>query len=404
MTYEYALKKIKDMENFGSKPGLERIRLLMNFIGNPQNKLKCIHVAGTNGKGSVCFALETILRSEGYKTGLYISPSISDFRERISINGVNIGKKALTDIFSYLEPILAKKEFKNDPITEFELTTAMAFKFFHDDNCDIAIIETGMGGKLDATNIITKPVCSILTSISLDHTKILGDTTEKITTAKCGIIKPNCPVVVCDKQPEKVYEIIKNTCESNNSVLKKASITELENKKSESLNGISFTYKCKNINTKIMGNHQFINLSCALKTIETIKNNLHVKIENVQNSLQTLTIPCRLELIGKNPTVILDAAHNPDGIAKLTDFLKQNCNYKKIYGIVGMFKDKDCDTSFKHISELFETIYTITPKNKRAETLGKITACARKYSKNVVPCKSIKSALDLALSSASPDD
>ena len=139
MTYEYALEKIKNMEKFGSKPGLRRIKKLMNFIGNPQNRLKCIHVAGTNGKGSVCFALDAILRSEGYKTGLYISPSILDFRERISINGKNIDKRSFSNLFDFFDTYLIKKVFKNDPITEFELTTAMAFKFFCDNCCDIAI-------------------------------------------------------------------------------------------------------------------------------------------------------------------------------------------------------------------------------------------------------------------------
>lgn len=404
MAYGNAIKKIKNMENFGSKPGLERIEKLMNFVGNPQNELKCIHVAGTNGKGSVCFALEAILRAEGYKTGLYISPSISDFRERISINGKNIDKRSFSELFEYFYTYLIKDDFKDDPVTEFELTTAMAYKFFYDNNCDIAIIETGMGGKLDATNIIEKPVCSVLTSISLDHTKILGDTIEKITAEKCGIIKHNCPVVVCDEQPKKVYEIIKNTCFSNDSMFIKASKNELLNQKCNGMNGISFTYQNEKIDVPIMGKHQFVNLSCALKTIETIKNILPIQIENIKKALKTLKISCRLELVSKNPNIILDAAHNPHGTAVLAEFLKENLKNKKIYGIVGMFKDKDCENSLKNISGIFETLYTISPKNKRAEALAKITECAKKYCKNVIPCKNIKIALENAIKSASTDD
>ncbi len=404
MTYGYALKKIKNMENFGSKPGLKRIKKLMNFVGNPQNKLKCIHVAGTNGKGSACFALETILHTQGYKTGLYISPSISDFRERISINGKNIDKKSFLELFDYFYTYITKNEFKDDPVTEFELTTAMAYKFFHDNNCDIAIIETGMGGKLDATNIIENPVCSVITSISLDHTKILGNTIEKITTEKCGIIKRNCPIVVCDEQPEKVYEIIKNTCFSNNSMFIKASKNELLDQKCNGLNGISFTYRNKKIDVPIMGKHQFINLSCALKTVETIKNIFPVQTENIEKALKTLKIPCRLELVRKKPNIILDAAHNPHGTAVLAEFLKENLKNKKIYGIVGMFKDKDYQNSLKNISGIFETLYTINPKNRRAESLEKITSCARKYCKNVIPCKNIKIALENAINSANMDD
>ncbi|MDO4199970.1 MAG: folylpolyglutamate synthase/dihydrofolate synthase family protein [Clostridia bacterium] len=394
MTYEYMLKQIKLMENFGSKPGLERIEKLMNFIGNPQNKLNCIHVAGTNGKGSVCFALESILRAEGYKTGLYISPSISDFRERISINCININKKELVTIFEHLNSFLQNEQFKYDPITEFELTTAIAFKFFYDSNCDVAIIETGMGGKLDATNIIERPLCSVLTSISIDHTQILGDTIEKITNEKCGIIKPNCPVVICDEQPEKVYKIAKNVCLNNDSTVTKASKNELKNKKNNAFNGLSFEYQSKKIETKILGEHQFINIACALKTIETIKDIFPVHIENIQKALKSLKIPCRLELVRKNPTIILDAAHNPQGVSKLADFLKGNCKNRKIYGIVGMFRDKDYENSLKNILGVFETICTISPNNKRAESLDKITACAKKYCKNVIPCKNIKSAID----------
>lgn len=396
MTYEYMLEKIKYMENFGSKPGLERIRKLMNFVGNPQNKLNCIHVAGTNGKGSVCFALESILRAQGYKTGLYISPSISDFRERISVNGININKKELVKIFEYFEPLLQNKELEHDPLTEFELTTAMAFKFFYDSNCDIAIIETGMGGKLDATNIIEKPLCSVLTSISLDHTQILGDTIEKITTEKCGIIKPNQPVIICDEQPEKVYEIVKNACLKSNSAFIKAYKDELKNKKTNVFNGISFEYESKKIETQILGKHQFINIACALKAIETIKDVFPVRVENIQKALKTLKTPCRLELVKKNPTIILDAAHNPQGVSRLADFLKENCRSRKIHGIVGMFRDKDYENSLKNISGIFETIYTISPNNKRAETLEKITECAKKYCKNVIPCKNIKFALSKA--------
>lgn len=404
MTYEDALKKIENMENFGSKPGLKRIARLMNFVGNPQNQLHCIHIAGTNGKGSVCFALDTILRAEGYKTGLYISPNITDFRERMSVNGTNIDKKTFSNIFEYFEPFLQNGEFKNDPITEFELTTAMAFKFFYDNNCDVAIIETGMGGNLDATNIIKEPICSVLTSISLDHTQILGNTIEKITSEKCGIIKRNCPVVVCDEQPKKVYKITKTICLNQSSTFIKSSKNELKNRKNNGLNGISFSYKGQKISTPIMGNHQFINLSCALKTIETIKNIFPVSLGNIQKALKNLKIPCRLEIISTNPKIILDAAHNPHGTLALADFLKQNCMSKKIHGIVGMFKDKNYDESLKNISGVFETLYTISPKNKRAEDLTRITECAKKYCKNVIPCKNIKTALDLAIGSASRND
>ena len=404
MTYEAVINKIKEMENFGSKPGLERITKLLDFVGNPQNKLNCIHVAGTNGKGSVCFVLEAVLRAEGYKTGRYISPSISDFRERISVNGKNIDERQLIELFEFYEPYLKKNEFEGDPVTEFELTTAMAFKFFADNDCDIAIIETGMGGKLDATNVIEKPVCSVITPISLDHTNILGNSICSIAFEKLGIIKKDFPVVVSDNQPDEIYEFIESVAQNLGVRVFRAHKSELTHTQGNCLSGISFEYKGEKVETQLLGEHQFINLSCALKTLEVISDRFPIKMENIKRALNLLTIPFRLEVISKSPIIILDAAHNPHGTAVLADFLKSNFKDKKIYGIVGMYRDKDYETSLKNILGILNGVCTVSPKVKRAESLEKITICAKKYCKNVIACENMRLALERLMEFVKDDD
>ena len=186
MTYEQAILKIKNLEKFGSKPGLERVRKLLELIGNPQEKLKFIHVAGTNGKGSVCFMLASILKECGYKTGLFISPSIMDFRERISVNGEMIPENDLCEILEKLEKF--KSEFSEDPLTEFEITTVMAFEYFSRVKCDVVVLETGMGGRLDSTNVIKAPLCAVITTVSLDHTNFLGKNINEIATEKLELL------------------------------------------------------------------------------------------------------------------------------------------------------------------------------------------------------------------------
>lgn len=404
MDYDSALKEIKKLENFGSKPGLERIKKLLSMVGHPQNSLNCVHVAGTNGKGSVCFMLSSVLSESGYKVGRYTSPSVCDFRERIAINGREISKKDFTGLVEYFIPYLNHPDFQTDPITEFELTTAMAFKFFEKEKCDIAVIETGMGGKLDATNVIEKPICSVLTSVDLDHTKILGDSIEKITSEKCGIIKPNCPVVIADRQPSPVYEIAKNTAYIQNSNMLIARESELQNINFHGLNGISFEYKNTPINTKILGRHQLINIACTFKAIEILQGKFSVDNKNIKKAMENLKIPYRIELRSKNPKIILDACHNPQGTKALANFLKSNSSGEKFFGIVGMFKDKNYDLALKNLSGIFEKVYTISPPSPRAESLEVITACAKKYHKCVILCESLQIALNLATTEAKNKD
>ena len=212
MTYENALEIIHSLNKFGMKPGLDRIKKLLSLMGNPQDKLKFVHVAGTNGKGSSCAMISSVLVQAGYKTGLFISPFITDFRERIQINGEMISKDCLANAVEKTYPLLQKLEKEDCIITEFEYVMALEFYIHFKENCDVVVLETGLGGLYDCTNVILPPLCSVITTIGLDHTAVLGNTIEEIATQKCGIIKKNSPVITSN-QDKRAIEIIRKTAE-----------------------------------------------------------------------------------------------------------------------------------------------------------------------------------------------
>ena len=397
MNYRQAEEIINSAKKFGSKPELERIEKLLKIIDNPQDQLKCVHIAGTNGKGSVSFSLASVLKSAGYKVGLFTSPEISDWREKIQINGEKISKSKVCELLDFFKPILESKDFEEDKITEFELITAMAFKFFKDEQCDIAVIETGMGGKWDATNVLKKPICSIITSISKDHTKFLGDTLEQIAEEKCGIIKPHCPVILAENQPQEVQAIAKSIAKIRESEIIIANISCVKNVTCNIENGMQFDYKNLHINTNLMGKHQIKNLTCVLTALEVIKKDFKIPNKSVVEGLSQVAIPCRLEIVNRNPIVILDGAHNPAGAETLSDFIKNHLKGKKIIGIMGMFKDKDFETVCATVAPLLNKIYAVQSNSQRALELSKMRGCVAKYNKNVEEKKVIKEALQTAL-------
>ncbi len=383
MTYDEKIQKINKLSKFSSKLGLERVTKLLNMMGNPQDSLKCIHVAGTNGKGSVCFMLSSILKESGYKTGIFISPHIEDFRERIQINGSLIPKSKVCEILDYFESYLNSPIFKYDPITEFELTTAIAFKYFKDENCDIVVLETGMGGRLDATNVIKSPLCSVITTVSFDHTKILGKNILEIAKEKFGIIKPGCPVVVGSNQESEVYELAKDICTQRKSsliIVKKEKISCTH----ESIQGkMIFNYKNLKLSLPLLGEYQKSNISIVLSVIETLSNNLIVSEESLIKGLSKVNVPCRMEIVNNCPLIILDSAHNVEGAQALANFIEKKFKFKNIIGIVGILADKDVEGIFKTLSCYFSKIITIKSDSPRAMSLSNITSIAKKYGKLV---------------------
>ena len=216
MTYRDAVHKINSLLRFGMKPGLERIQALLDRMGNPQKQLKFVHVAGTNGKGSACALLSSVLREAGYRTGLFTSPYITDFRERFQINGEEIPEETLARILGRLMPMVEEMAERGEVITEFELITALAFQWFYEEKCDVVVLEVGLGGRFDATNVIDTPLAAVIMSISLDHTAILGDTVEQIAFEKCGIVKEGGDVVLYPDQEEGVYGVVAHAVQNHN--------------------------------------------------------------------------------------------------------------------------------------------------------------------------------------------
>ncbi|MGN0551270.1 MAG: bifunctional folylpolyglutamate synthase/dihydrofolate synthase [Acutalibacteraceae bacterium] len=403
MIYCEAIQKINSLLRFGSRPGLEEISKLLDRIGNPQNKCKYIHVAGTNGKGSVCTMIAYTLKEAGYKTGLFISPFIIDFCERIQINNEMISHEELSVLTDKIFPVVEDMAKNGDIITEFELITAIAFEYFAEKKCDVVVLETGLGGLYDSTNVISTPLASVITSISLDHTAVLGSTYEEIAREKCGIIKPNGHTVFYPQQ-KNVDDIVLATCkEKCNEFInaENADVTSV----SYSISGSKFIYNGYAIKTKFSGSHQIKNAKTALTALKAVKaQGFDIKQEHIQRGFEKAFLPARLELLSSSPIVLLDGAHNPDGLRSLARFIKENADGKKLICIMGMLKDKDFEKSLHYIKGLFTEVITVTPDNKRALDCKDLANAANPYFDKVTPYIDKQKAVKYALSKCSDND
>ncbi len=374
MTYEEAVEKINSLLVFGSKPGLERVRELVDRSGAPDKSLKFVHVAGTNGKGSVCAYLSSILRKAGYKTGLFISPYVLEFRERFQINGEMIPHQALADIIDELWEIVSEMKNEGLIITEFELVLAAALKWFEREKCDVVVLETGLGGRFDATNIIDTPLASVIMSISLDHTAILGDTCEKIAYEKCGIIKPGGTTVLYGDQPEGVFKVVEKTAEERDNKLIIAEIAAAECIRT-GLEGSAFSFKSSSLfdgkETELfiplIGKHQIKNAAAALFTVSALRDKgLRISDEAIKAGLAETVFPARAELLKKEPPVLLDGAHNPGGAAALSELIKTGLSGHYRIAVTGMLADKDIRSSLSMLIPLFDRVIAVSPDNPRA--------------------------------------
>ena len=327
-SYDEIVKQLTSSGRFRISLGLERIEKILEIIGNPQDKLDCIHVAGTNGKGSVCSIIASILKESGKKTGLYTSPHIFKYNERIQINGNPICDE---DFVRYISEIIKISQENNIDLTEFEILTAAMFKYFYDENVDIVVLETGLGGRYDATNVIKKNICSIITHLDLDHTERLGDTKDKIAYEKAGIMKKNCPCIIYEG-----YEVYRDYAEENDVPL------------------IMITPNYQNTKLSLKGVFQQENLSLAQSCIETFFP--EITKETIENGLEKVKHPCRFQYI-KEKNMIIDGAHNPNGI----EALKQSLDYyypntKKRF-IFGCLKNKDYKKMIKTLFEKEDEVY-----------------------------------------------
>lgn len=356
MNYEQSLEFIHSLDRFGSKPGTERIGALCRALGDPQNKLKFIHIAGTNGKGSVSAMLSAVLRAAGYRTGTYVSPYIINFRERIQVNGEFIAEEELAELTGKLMNFWQQMPDDDKP-TEFEFITAAAFEYFLKKNCDVVVLETGLGGRLDATNIINEPICSVITSIGLDHTEVLGDTVEKIAAEKCGIIKSGCPVITgCN---DKALPVIQKYCRDVGSPLFTVDRSQIADI-GEDASGIEFNYCGENYKLSLCGEYQAFNAACAVRVIKECFPDIDSK--TLKCGLKSAFLPARFEIISTDPLVILDGTHNPAGAEALARSLFR-INARNFTAIIGAMADKDVDAVLQLLSPLTDEAICVTVPN-----------------------------------------
>lgn len=410
MTYDETIEKIHSFLKFGSKLGLERMNKLMDLLGNPQNRIKTIHVGGTNGKGSVCRYLYTILQENGYRTGLFTSPYLERFTERIEYNGEEISPG---DLIKYTELALEKVEVMlaegYDSPTEFELITAIGFLYFADKDVDYLLLEVGLGGFGDSTNVVERPLVSVITSVSFDHMEYLGDTLEKIAVQKAGILKKGVPVVyhVADRSAS---EAIDRLAAKKECAIYKASDVKTEIIK-KSLDGYIFNAKIlgvdyTHVSIGMIGGHQMDNAVCALMVIEILKQGGQIKVEKekIYSALKRARQPGRLEVLKRDPYVIIDGAHNAAGADALAATIKDHFAKGNLLMVIGMLADKEIDPIIEKFGSIAEEFIATEPDNPRKLPADQLANRVVSKGKTCIAVSDIQEACRYAMSRANAYD
>ena len=393
MNYTEALEYIHSVSWTFCKPGLERIGELCEKLSHPEKKLKFIHIAGTNGKGSTSAMLDSVLRKAGYKVGLYTSPYIRVFNERMRIDGENISNEELASLTEYIKPIA---EQMTDKPTEFELITALAFEYFARHNCDIVILEAGMGGRLDSTNIIDTSVISVITGIALDHTAFLGDTVEKIASEKAGIIKKGVPVIYggADASAKSVIENKAKEMESDFVAVDYSSLKI----NSMALEGTNFDYAdYSGLKISLLGSYQPRNCAIVLNAVEVLrKKGFEISDSALREGVASAMWPGRFEILSSDPLIIFDGAHNPQGIEAAVESIKLYFATRKICLVTGVLRDKDYTYIASKLSEVAKAAFTFTPDSPRALDSEEYAKVLRGAGIEAQSSESVKEALENA--------
>jgi len=390
---ERAEVRVHQKARTGQKPGLERIRRLLALLGDPQKELKFVHIAGTNGKGSTAAMLASVLEAAGLKTGLYTSPHLWDFRERFQVNGQPIPEEKLEEITAR---VLEQAEDEN----EFELITAIGMVYFQQSACDIVVLETGLGGRLDPTNVIekTETEAAVITRIGLEHTGILGDTLEKIAVEKAGIIKEGRPVVLYE-QGYGIFSLFEYLCKFRRSGLW---TTENPAALSSGLEGQSFTYRGKGpYRIALLGEHQLQNAAVVLETVEVLRlRGWDIPEEAVVQGLSLARWPGRLELAEREPDLLLDGAHNPQCMEALARALEGLYPGRRMVFLTGVLADKDYPAMMDPLLPLAQEIFTLTPDSPRALPAGELAAHLKDRGVRSAPCAGVEEGLRRARAAA----
>ncbi len=398
MNYCEAREYLRQTNKLGSVLGLETIKELLRRLGNPEKELRVVHVAGTNGKGSTITFLQSILMEAGYSVGRYSSPAVFHYREIIQVNGSWIDKSSLAAIITLIKKKCDEMVHQGmaHP-TSFEIETAMALLYFKEKKCQIALVECGLGGKTDATNVFDKVLCSVITTISFDHTQILGDTIQKIAGVKAGIIKKNCPVVM-SCQTKEAADVIKQVADSRNAMFLLSGRPE----KAEMKNFISiFDYKASNdcsyhIKLQMLGTCQEVNAATAIETALVLNNQGYHVEKYIETGLSKAIWPGRMEIVSHNPLMIIDGAHNPGAVEELGKTIDLYFTNKRITFIMGVLADKDFDREAEMIAGRGEKIITVTPHNPRSLDGRMLAKTLSRYNDNVQFAVSLEEAVRLA--------
>lgn len=460
MEYQYH-KIIEKLKKRGSTPGLEPVRALLAALKHPEEKIAVVHIAGTNGKGSVFAFLSAILQEGGYRVGRYISPTIHSYEERFQINGQEISPEKLEKYYVRMERAMEQMERTQQPPlrqpTLFEVETALAFLYFAEEQVDVALIETGMGGTHDATNVVEHPLLTVISSVSYDHKAFLGDTLEEIAGEKAGIIKENVPVIVSENMPE-VCRVMKETADSKHALCTFIRETDYQIEE-ESVTGSTFIWKKHRFSIFLPGQHQISNAVTALAAAEELGKLLPAagqrelpapgeaarresagnalsppkgaawqaagKITQqsageaarfipetgknldwpaLQNGLAAARWPGRLELLGERPYTFRDGAHNPDGARKLAQFLEKHFTNRRIIYIMGVLKDKEYEKMLAELMPLASEIYTFRPNNERGLSGEVLAACAQRFGIPSHCCQDVNEAIRRGREKAEQED
>ena len=382
MNYDEAMEYIVTASRFGMNLGLDRIEKVLEFLGNPHKDTKFIHIGGTNGKGSTTAMISSVLREAGFKVGMYTSPYLEEFEERIQINGENIDKDDLAILMGDIKNAIDKvMELGYESPTQFEIITALMFYYFSKKKVDYAVLEVGLGGRLDATNVVL-PEVVVLTSISLDHMNILGNTIEEIAKEKCGIIKSGVPVISYPQ--EEALEVIKERCNELGCNLEVVDTEDIRN---------------------IIIDHQVKNFLVALKTLIKLRNNgVNISNEAIKQGFKKVRWIGRMEVLNENPLVVIDGAHNIDGIRNLRNSIDKYFNFKNITLILGVLGDKQVDEMVEEITKGVDKVVIVEPHSDRAEDIEDLYIKVKKYVKEVFKFKDYKEAYNKAYSLTNDDD
>ncbi len=403
LDYEESLQYISEFPRVKKEASLDGMRALLKELGSPEKELKTINVAGTNGKGSTVAMLSSILSTAGYKTGRYVSPYVLEFRERMMINGKMIGRKCLAKILSEVKEKADVLSEKGILFNAFDITTAAAFCWFANEKCDIVVLETGLGGRLDATNTVPEPILQIITAIDLDHTELLGNTIEEITAEKCGIMRNGCTLLTSPGQNPKAVAVMINKCAEYNATF----VTGSAGKGkviSQSAGETELMVGKMELTVPLAGEHQISNVLTVLSAVDVLRDkHFAIEDEHIVEGISAVRFPARFEQCSKSPTVILDGAHNPQAAKALGENVKKLLSGRKIL-LCGMMADKDCRSVMGILAPLFDKIITVPVNNPRAISPVELAEIAKEFCKDAAAEEDAKSALENALASLSEDE